>query len=162
MIFIEIIPGSYIIYPNGYIIEMAYYTKKETHKLSRPDFIPPQFIHLLREILNNIYIVSFHTVFYSHSDKGALHTLWLEKGRCREKNVRVLTRSGDNHQMNWRSVMTGLWAGLYNCQQDDKDAGSGVVAERPANQGVMKKEEIYVKVAYYWKITDTNGRVARA
>ena len=32
----------------------------------------------------------------------------------------------------------------------------------PANQGVMKKEEIYVKVAYYWKITDTNGRVARA
>lgn len=37
-----------------------------------------------------------------------------------------------------------------------------MVAEELAGRGVMCKEEIYVKVANYWKITDSNGRVARA
>lgn len=37
-----------------------------------------------------------------------------------------------------------------------------MVAEGLANRGVMCKEEIYVKVANYWKITDSNGRVALA
>lgn len=37
-----------------------------------------------------------------------------------------------------------------------------MVAEGLAGRGVMYKEEIYVKVANYWKITDSNGRVARA
>ncbi len=54
---------------------MAYYTKMETHKLSLHISIPAQFPDLLREILGYIYILSFQTVFYSHSDKGALPTL---------------------------------------------------------------------------------------
>jgi hypothetical protein len=37
-----------------------------------------------------------------------------------------------------------------------------VVAEGLAHQFVMKREDIYVKVANYWKITNSNGYIARA